>query len=380
MKKFIFLTSCFTILLLALVNFSCSHPDSSDAVSSSTTTLPAPAAPSGLGAVVVSSSGINLTWTDNSDNESGFKIERALNSGFSTPHVITVAVNVTSYSDTGLSPDTTYYYRVYAFNPAGNSGYSNSSSATTDSPPLTAPAAPSGLGAAAVSSSGIDLAWTDNSDNESGFKIERALNSGFSTPHVITVAANVTSYSDSGLSPDTTYYYRVYAFNSAGDSGYSNSSSATTEESAGTIEIKLEFKKGSAGGAAAIYVAWLEKPSDNFLQNLTICRKLRGIGGTLTNTALPFWKINRYPHSDAAEVDAVTGVTKTTDFTITRVLKDPNQKKFTCYFELDHSFDRNDWFHENTPGKDDDQPAIIYAVDIDLDNPQNVYTLNFLGR
>ncbi len=158
-----------------------------------------------------------------------------------------------------------------------------------------------------------------------------------------------------------------------------DSGADTTTIPAGSTGIKLEFKKGSAGGAAAIYVAWLEKPSDNFLQNLTICRRLRGIGGSLTNTALPFWKVNRYPVSNAAEVDAVTGVTKTTNFTVIRVLKDSNQKKFTCYFEMDHSFDPNDWFHENTSGKDDDQPAITYAVDIDLDNPQNVYTLNFIG-
>jgi len=89
------------------------------------------------------------------------------------------------------------------------------------------PAAPSGLTATAVSSSQIDLRWQDNSDNEDGFKIERR--TGAESYTVIdTVGAEVENYSDTGLDPNTTYYYRVRAFNIAGYSGYSNEASATT--------------------------------------------------------------------------------------------------------------------------------------------------------
>jgi subtilisin family serine protease len=84
------------------------------------------------------------------------------------------------------------------------------------------PDAPSGLSATSVSSSVIKLSWTDNSDNESGFKIERKEGESGSFSEIATVAANSTSYNDSGLSTSTAYQYRVRAYNSLGASGYSN--------------------------------------------------------------------------------------------------------------------------------------------------------------
>jgi hypothetical protein len=88
------------------------------------------------------------------------------------------------------------------------------------------PNPPSNLVASAASSSQINLIWSDNSNNEGGYKIERW--NGSSYVQINTVGANVTTYTDSGLAPSTTYTYRVRAYNSVGDSGYSNESSATT--------------------------------------------------------------------------------------------------------------------------------------------------------
>lgn len=102
----------------------------------------------------------------------------------------------------------------------------------------TVPDAPSGLTATAASSTQINLAWTDNSDDETGFRLERRIGSG-SWSTVTTTAANATSYSNTGLTPSTTYEYRVYAVNVAGDSTASNTDDATT--SAG----------GGGGGGAA---------------------------------------------------------------------------------------------------------------------------------
>jgi len=89
------------------------------------------------------------------------------------------------------------------------------------------PAAPTGLTAAAASASQINLSWTDNSDDETGFKVERAAASGGHT-QVATVGANVRNYADTGLTPGTTYSYRVRATNSQADSPYSNETSAAT--------------------------------------------------------------------------------------------------------------------------------------------------------
>ena len=94
-------------------------------------------------------------------------------------------------------------------------------------PPTEAPLAPSGLGLTVESHSRIDLAWTDNSDNEATFKIERTPTSG--APVIITVPANTTSYQDTGLTPETEYCYRVWATNIIGDSGDSNQPCATTD-------------------------------------------------------------------------------------------------------------------------------------------------------
>jgi uncharacterized lipoprotein YddW (UPF0748 family) len=184
-----------------------------------------PAAPSGLTATAVSSSQINLSWTDNASNERNYIVARATTSGGPYTDIATLGVNVTSYTDTGLNPATTYYYVVRASNSAGTSANSNQASATTVS---AVPAAPSNLTATSVSSSQINLSWTDNSTNESNFVVARSTTSGGPYTDIATLAANTTSYSDTGLTPGTTYYYVVRATNAGGASANSNQASATT--------------------------------------------------------------------------------------------------------------------------------------------------------
>ena len=90
-----------------------------------------PADPSNLSASTISFSQIDLNWTDNSNNEVGFKIERKTTGSFT--EIATLGNTITSYENTGLEPSTTYTYRILAYNAAGNSGYSNEISSTTDS-------------------------------------------------------------------------------------------------------------------------------------------------------------------------------------------------------------------------------------------------------
>jgi hypothetical protein len=72
-----------------------------------------------------------LSWTDNSTNETGFKIERKTGAGNYTL-IATVNTDIISYSDLGLTPNTTYTYRVYSYNATGNSPtYSNEVTLTT---------------------------------------------------------------------------------------------------------------------------------------------------------------------------------------------------------------------------------------------------------
>ncbi len=190
---------------------------------SATTVDIIPAAPSNLTAIIISQTKINLAWKDNSNNEAGFQIERS--SGGAFTQIATTSPNVTTYSDTNLTADTKYFYRVRATNKVGNSPYTNTVSARTLPKP---PVAPSGLSAKAVSFSQIILTWKDNSNNETGFVIERSLFSTFKEITTIRVSANTTIYSSNGLARNTTYYYRVKAFNTGGDSTYSKTAQATT--------------------------------------------------------------------------------------------------------------------------------------------------------
>ena len=102
----------------------------------------------------------------------------------------------------------------------------------TSAPPPTptVPSAAADLSGSSVSSTEIRLIWRDNSNNEDGFKIERRLGSTGNWSQIATVGANVVTCNDAGLSPETTYQYRVRAYSEAGNSDYSNSVSVTTGE------------------------------------------------------------------------------------------------------------------------------------------------------
>ena len=189
---------------------------------SATTLYNIPAAPSGLTISALLQSKVTCSWTDNSGDETAFKIQRKKGVTGTYAEIFTTAANVTSHDDTAVTDGTLYYYRVYATNVAGNSAFSNEVNGMT---PLKKP---TDAVATAVSSSQINLTWSDNSAGETGYKIERKKTVTGTYAQIAQVGANVQSYHNTGLDHNTRYYYRVRATNGTIDSDYSNTPSALT--------------------------------------------------------------------------------------------------------------------------------------------------------
>jgi len=261
-----------------------------------------PAAPSNLTAAAASASQINLTWTDNSNNESGFRIERKTGTSGTWGEIATTAANATSYASTGLSASTLYYYRVRSYNATGNStSYSNEANATT-SGSGTVPSAPSNLTAAAASASQINLTWTDNSNNESGFRIERKTGTSGTWGEIATTAANVTSYASTGLSASTAYYYRVRAYNATGNStSYSNEANATTSGS-GIVELTVNGPTVTGNISPAGDLDWFQ-----FTASVSGTYTIETWAGTLTDNYMYLYGPNNQTTLVAQDDDSGIG-------------------------------------------------------------------------
>ena len=186
-----------------------------------------PDAPNGLSATTKSSSEIVLTWADNADDETGYHIERSVNNGSDFTHIASVAANVTTFTDTALAASTPYVYRVHAMNLSGDSGFSNTASATTAA--VTAKPATPTLNTPLVSGKTVTLSWGDV-PSESGYELGRSnYNTSKKTCNALGVVqslpANTTQTTE--VRNKGTYCYAVRAFNSGGISGWSNTGIAT---------------------------------------------------------------------------------------------------------------------------------------------------------
>jgi fibronectin type 3 domain-containing protein len=175
-------------------------------------------APTGLSAVSVSDTQVDLTWQDNSASETGYKIERSTSGSLGFSQIDTVGADEEEYSDTTVEEYIQYCYRVRAYNDTGNSDYSNVSCSTS------LLAAPTNLTAVPLSSTVIKLTWTDNTPYEDGYKIERQ----GSWSEVGDVGAGITEYLDTGLSGGTSYTYRVRAYADGTYSAYSATETTST--------------------------------------------------------------------------------------------------------------------------------------------------------
>ena len=330
-----------------------------------------PVAPSSLTATPVRSTRIELSWVDNSTNETGFVVARSTTSGGPYTDIATLTTNSITFTNTSLTASTTYYYAVRAINSAGGSANSNEASATTpesdllidnksasvigawssgtsstdkystdyrfitqgsganylkftpyiataaaydvlewhpqgnnrttnaphvithslgsttvnanqklnggkwnylgtfnfsvgnsgnvkitDGFPESAqvvmadaikfvqspvPAAPSALTATVVSSSRINLAWTDNSTNETEIVVARSTTSGGPYSDLAILPPGSTSFANTNLSASTTYYYVVRARNGTGSSANTAQASATTYKAVHVNSITMSW-------------------------------------------------------------------------------------------------------------------------------------------
>ena len=179
-------------------------------------------APTGLSIEVISNSSLKITWEDASNDEDGFKVYRSTTIDSAFIEISDLAADSLEYIDTGLTTNTTYYYRVESYNIGYTSNYV-SASGTTSNTLL----APSGLSVTATSNTTIDLTWQDNNVNEDGYKVARSTD-GVNYTDISTLGQDVTTYTDTGLTLNTTYYYQVRGYNVSGESNTVSGSTKTT--------------------------------------------------------------------------------------------------------------------------------------------------------
>jgi len=230
-----------------------------------------PDAPSKLSATTLSQNNIALVWQDNADNETGFKIERKTGTTGTFMQIATIGDTAGSgsgvyYEDFGLTPGTTYCYKVRAYNSADNSLYSNENCTTTD-PNTPLPIATTGS-ATNVTFNSVTLNGTVNPNGvETGALFQwgtttsygnltdsQFLGSGTSN---VNISANLT-----GLSSNTTYHFRMVATNSASGTTYGEDRVFTTPSSPSLAFTSLT--PGTVSTSQSTYVETFSAVGKNF--------------------------------------------------------------------------------------------------------------------
>ena len=234
------------------------------------TALRVPDAPGQLTAEARGRSAIELDWTrpasSGTSPVTGYRIEwRSTRTGSWRSLESDTRSTTTRYTDTGLSPGTTRYYRVAAISAAGTSAWSNIADATTDD--LTVPGVPTGLRATPDGLKGstqIRLTWSapsnDGGSTITGYRIERAITRG--GPWIIQVASTgstATTYTHTGLAPNTTRFYRVLALNAQGSGEPSNVAEGKTNAARPGQPRNLRARPT---GPTSITLAWEAPTSD----------------------------------------------------------------------------------------------------------------------
>lgn len=268
-----------------------------------------PEKPANVSAKALSPYVIQLSWPIVA-NTSSYNIYRSNSS--SGPFNKIAGPLDTVYNDSGLSENTTYYYEVSAENSGGESEHSDVVSAKT----MILITVPTGFEGEALSSSEIELTWNSVAGADE-YRVFRSLSQGGTYDEIALVAQ--TDFTDTGLDANTTYYYKLSAKGSSGESEQTDPVSVTTKmpmpdtpdgltaEALSSSEIKVEFN--TVNGAVAYNIYFCESPPNNFTLLTTVG------SGTYTHTGLEpeteyFYKVSAYNDDGESELsDSVSATT-----------------------------------------------------------------------
>ena len=204
------------------------------------------AAPPPVPANLVAAAGntqVNLSWNA-SAGATSYHVKRSTTSGGAYTQISAPTTN--SFTDTGLTNGTTYYYVVSALS-AGSESANSAQASATPAVPLTPPAAPTSLQATAGSAQ-VSLSWTASATATS-YHVKRSTTSG--GPYTQVAAPATTSDTDTGLTNGTTYYYVVSALNAAGESP--NSTQVSAQPATATADVTITVNP-SATHAISPYI------------------------------------------------------------------------------------------------------------------------------
>ena len=221
----------------------------------------APVAATALAARPFSVSEIELTWVDNSTNETAFELERGALQAGPFSKIATLAADVITYTDAALTKDTTYFYRLRAANSAGASAYTPTVSGktyiTNDSLP---PSVPSGVVAMASSPSSVTVSWQASTDSESGVAIYRITQN---TIAVGTVPSAQLSYTAGLLASNAMYCFQVVAEDVVGNRSAASTPSACASTPS-ALNVPTAPTDADAGAITnnSVTVTWTDNSSN----------------------------------------------------------------------------------------------------------------------
>jgi len=224
-----------------------------------------------------------ITWSDKSNNETGFQVYRSLKAKGGYNIIYTTTANVTQYQDSGLSANTTYYYKVNAFNSYGTSLLTDSALARTSK--LATLKAPTNLKATSQSSTSIDITWKDVDTTETNYQVLRSESDSFNFKPAALLPANSISFTDTALYGNTAYYYKVYALSATSTSAERPAAKAITKNNSPVINFKFSQKSVPYGVQTIAAINGTDQDGDTLTFTATGLPSFVSITNTNFNTA-----------------------------------------------------------------------------------------------